>query len=141
MPRQARKITAKSTSAVLGAGEFQETKNVASQSREIMPNTAVVPVKDRDVAGPTLTWIVPEANSCVARTARLAVVASAPTRIRSVRFYDGSRRIATVTRGAGGIYGADWRTQKAKPGRHVLRAVVLAGSARTAATRVVRVCR
>ena len=73
---------------------------------------------------------------------RLVVVAGSTRPIRSVRFLDGRRPVATVRRGAGGLYGATWRTAGARAGRHVLRAVVTDGAGRTAtAERVARICR
>jgi hypothetical protein len=61
--------------------------------------------------------------------------------VRSVRFFDGKRRIAKVTRGIEGLYLTAWRTGKAARGKHVLRALVTDRRGATAsAKRVVRVC-
>jgi hypothetical protein len=62
--------------------------------------------------------------------------------VRSVRFLDGRKRVATVRSGAGGVYSSAWTTTGAKKGRHVLRAVVTDSRGRTAtAERVARICR
>ena len=70
----------------------------------------------------------------------MAVLAGSTAAIRSIRFFDGKKPIATVRRGAAGIYGATWRRGAAK-GRHTLRAVVTDAKGRTAeAQRVARNC-
>ena len=70
------------------------------------------------------------------------MIAGATRGVRSVRFFDGKRLIATERRGSEGLFGAPWRTAKARAGRHVLRAVVTDRRGATAsATRPVRVCR
>jgi hypothetical protein len=70
------------------------------------------------------------------------VTASSNARIRSVRFYDGARGIATVRRGVAGLYSATWRATRASKGRHAIRAVVLDRNGRTfTSRRVLRVCR
>jgi hypothetical protein len=62
--------------------------------------------------------------------------------VRSVRFFDGRRRIARVTRGIEGLYITPWRTGKAHRGKHVLRAVATDRRGATAsAKRLLRVCR
>ena len=71
----------------------------------------------------------------------LTVLGSATKKLKSVAFYDGKRRIATDKSGAFGLFTADWRTGKAKKGKHVLRAVLTAGAKHTSAQRAVRVCR
>ena len=128
--------------AVVAAHDFQETKNVDNQSRNVLPNTTFRRVRIRGVRGPAVTWLRPQRGRCVARQARLLVTASATRPIRAVRFLDGRRRIATVRRGPASLYAATWSTRRAREGRHVLRAVVVDRSgARAAARRTVRVCR
>jgi hypothetical protein len=62
--------------------------------------------------------------------------------VRSVKFFDGKRLIATERRGSEGLFATPWRTAKARAGRHVLRAVVTDRRGATASgTRRVRVCR
>jgi hypothetical protein len=70
------------------------------------------------------------------------VVAGATHGVRSVKFFDGKRLIATVRRGSEGLFSTPWRTRKARAGRHLVRAVVTdRRGATAAATRRVRVCR
>src|SRR5204862_1913451 len=98
--------------------------------------------KLRAVAGPTLTWLVPTRNQCVSKPAALAVSAGSKAGVRSVRFYDGRRFLGKQTRGVEGFFVFDWKSGKAKRGRHVLRAVATDKRGRHAkAQRLVRVCR
>jgi hypothetical protein len=128
--------------AVLLASDYQEAKNVDQAGANVLPNTRFQGARLRVVRGPALTWLAPSARTCAVRREPLLVAASSTARLRSVRFYDGARGIATVRRGVAGLYSATWRTAKAKRGRHLLRAVVLDRQGRTySVRRVVRVCR
>jgi hypothetical protein len=78
----------------------------------------------------------------VARVEPLFVSAGSARGVRSVRFFDGRKKIATVKRGLEGLYDTPWRNAKVRHGRHVLRAVVTDRRGKTAsARRLVRVCR
>jgi subtilisin family serine protease len=130
------------TPALLVASDFQETKNVDQAGENVLPNTRFQPTRLRVVRGPAATWLAPGARACAARRQPLLVAASSTARIRSVRFYDGRRGIATVRRNVAGLFSASWRAGRAEEGRHVLRAVVLDRRGRAfTARRVVRVCR
>jgi subtilisin family serine protease len=123
------------------AADFQESKNVDSVGDELLPNTAFAAGPIRVVAGPTVTWVTPEIRECAAARTQLVVLAGSNTAVRSVRFLDGRKPIATVRRGTAGLYSATWRRGGAAKGRHMLRAVVTDARGRTAeAQRVVRVC-
>ena len=143
LPPQAPTLRTRDTSFVISASDNQETKNINTPAGAILPNTSARRLRLRVVPGPTLTWLAPEARDCVEKPrASLAVVAGSTARVRSVRFFDAGRRIATVTRGDAGIFVAPWRTRGLKQGTHRLRAVVTDARGRTAAAaRVVRVCR
>ncbi len=59
-----------------------------------------------------------------------------------MRFYDGKRLLGKQTHGVDGLFVLDWKSGKAKRGRHVLRAVLTDKRGRRAkAQRLVRVCR
>jgi minor extracellular serine protease Vpr len=142
LPSAAPRLPAGRTSATLVASDYQEAKNVNTSGQDVMPNTTFVPATLRVVAGPTVQWLVPERQECLARRAPLTVVAGSSARIRSVAFLDGRRRVARVLRGTAGLYSATWNAARATRGRHVLRAVVTDVRGRTAtAERVARVCR
>jgi hypothetical protein len=141
-PRNAPRFPLGRTRATLIGADFEEAKNVSTPGGSVLPNTSFARVRIRAVRGAAVTWLSPEARSCVGRRARLVVAASATKRIRQIRFYDRRRLIAVSQRRVAGVYSADWRRGRARRGRHVLRAVVVAGGGtRAASGRIVRVCR
>ena len=71
---------------------------------------------------------------------RMVVLASSVRKVREVRFFDGTKRIATAKAGTADIFGAAWNPTKL--GRHILRAVVVDSAGKKAsAERSVRVCK
>jgi hypothetical protein len=142
LPSAAPRLLPGRTAATVVASDYQEAKNVNSSGPDIMPNTTFASVGLRVVNAPTVQWLVPERNECLPTQAGLVVVAASNRAVRSVRFLDGRKRVATVRSGAGGVYSSAWTTTGAKKGRHVLRAVVTDSRGRTAtAERVARICR
>jgi minor extracellular serine protease Vpr len=125
---------------VIGS-DFQESKNVDQAGGNILPNSTFRRLRLRAVNGPTVTWLLPRARSCVAKATPLVVAGASPRGVRSVKFFAGHKRIST-RRGNLGVYAATWRTRKASRGKHVLRVVLTDRKGRrTQARRVVRVCR
>ena len=123
------------------AADFQEAKNVDSVGDELLPNTAFAGGPISVVAGPTVTWMTPEANECTTARTQLLVLAGSNTAVRSVQFFNGKKSIATVRRGGAGLYSTTWRRGGAAKGKHTLRAVVTDAKGRKAeAQRAVRVC-
>ena len=121
------------------ASDYQESKNI-DQAGNVLPNSVFRSFPLRAVTRPTLTWLLPRPRACA--TGGLFVLAGASHGVRSVKFFDGKRLIATERRGSEGLFATPWRTAKARAGRHVLRAVVTDRRGATAsATRRVRVCR
>ena len=136
------KIGVGKTSMIAVSSDYQESKNVDQAGENILPNTAFRSFKLRGVAGPTITWLLPTRNQCVTKPASLAVSAGSKAGVRSVRFFDGKRFLGKRTRGVEGLFVFDWKSGKAKRGRHVLRAVVTDRRGRHAkAQRLARVCR
>jgi hypothetical protein len=89
-----------------------------------------------------VTWLLPQRKTCVARREALFVEAGSSRGVRSVRFFDGRRLIASRKQGTEGLFDVPWRTAKARRGRHLLRAVVTDRHGKKAsASRLVRVCR
>ena len=103
------------------AADFQESKNVDSVGDELLPNTAFAGGPVSVVDGPTITWLTPEIRECVAARTSMAVLAGSTAAIRSIRFFDGKKPIATVRRGAAGIYGATWRRGSGEGQAHAPR--------------------
>lgn len=131
-------------STVFVASDFQEDKNVdqAGEIESIMPNTAFVPVKLKVVNHPTVDWLFPEEDDCLAARPRLLVVAGSTRPIASVRFTVDGARIATTRRGAGGLYSATWNRRGLGIGEHELAAIVTDTAGRTATkTIVVKICK
>ncbi len=123
------------------ASDYQESKNI-DQAGNILPNSVFRTVRLRAVTRPTVTWLLPRPRVCVGRMEGVFVSAGATHGVRSVKFFDGKRLIATEKRGSEGLFEARWRTRKARAGGHALRAVVTdRRGATAAATRRVRVCR
>jgi hypothetical protein len=141
IPREAPALRAGKRQVQVSAADFQESKNVDSVGDELLPNTAFAGGPIDVVDGPTITWILPEIRECATARTPLTVVAGSTAAVRSIRFFLGKKPIATVRRGAAGIYAATWRRGGAAKGRHTLRAILTDAKGRTAeAQRVVRVC-
>jgi minor extracellular serine protease Vpr len=123
------------------AADNQESKNVDQIGANVLPNTTIKRVNVRGTTRPTVTWLLPLGTSCVRGSTSLAVAASAPSKIKAIRFYDGKRLIKTVRKGTIGLYGANWRTGAARRGPHKLRVVLQSRGRSVQARRNVRVCR
>jgi subtilisin family serine protease len=142
LPRNAPRLTRGRLPALVVASDYQESKNVSTFGRNIMPNTRFRSLALRVVRGTTIDWLLPERDACVRGRVPLLVVVGSTRRISSVRFFDGGRRSGTDRRGTAGLYSATWAARRARRGRHVLRAVVITRGGRpVVASRPVRVCR
>ncbi|HZG36654.1 MAG TPA: S8 family serine peptidase [Gaiellaceae bacterium] len=142
LPREAPVLRPGQPQLEASASDFQEAKNVDSVGDELLPNTAYAAGSIEVVSGPTITWLAPERRECVGARTPLTVVAGSTVAVRSVRFLAGSKLVATVKRGPGGVYSATWRRGGTPKGTKLLRAVVRDARGRTAeAQRVVRICR
>ena len=83
----------------------------------------------------------PRRTSARAAQTPLVVLASSTAALRSVRFFDGRKLLATDKQGGAGLFSAVWRRGGAAKGKHTLRAIVTDAKGRKAeAQRVVRVC-
>ena len=141
IPNESPALRAGDRTIQASGADFQEAKNVDSVGDELLPNTAFASGPVRVVAGPTATWVTPEIRECAVARTPLVVLAGSNAAVRSVRFLDGKKQIATIRRGTSGIYSATWRPAGAAKGRHTLRAIVTDARGRKAeAQRVVRVC-
>jgi subtilisin family serine protease len=142
LPREARVLPVGVTHAVISASDYQEGKNINSVGDEILPNTAFRDLTIRGVSGPALTWVLPAANQCVAKTAALVVTASSTRPIRSVRFFADGKPIGVDRTGADRVYTGSWGTRLVPTGPHLLHAVATDAAGReVTARRKVRVCR
>jgi hypothetical protein len=141
LPSSAPRLRRGSTRAIAAASDFQEAKNITTFSPNLIPNTAFRYMRLRVVRGTTATWLLPQRRGCLRGRQTLLVVASSTGRVRAVRFLDGRRRIATDRRGLSGLYSVTWRANRARKGRHRLRAIVASSAGRKVVSRSVRVCK
>jgi Bacterial Ig domain len=123
----------------LVAADNQESKNVNTVSKRLMPNTNFKRVAIRVVNAPTVAWLVPLAGRCISGQTQLAVVASDTKTISSVGFYVGGTQVGRVKESNAGVYTLNWKA--GAKGKRVLTAVVSDTAGRqTQAKRVIRVC-
>ena len=133
------RLTVGRTSMRLVAADNQESKNVNTVSKRLMPNTTFKRAVIRVVNAPTIAWLVPLNGSCVSGRTQLAALASDTRAISSVGFYIGGKQIGRVNQNSAGVYSVNW-TPSGK-GKRVLTAIVSDTAGRqTQAKRVVRVC-
>jgi Big-like domain-containing protein len=142
LPSAAPRIPAGRIRLELEASDFQESKNLETIGKNLLPNTTFKSVRLHAVRGPALTWLTPVRGACVPKSAPLAVIASSNRGVRSVRFTVNGRRVAVDHRGTAGLFTGTWHAAQARHGRHVLSAIATdAAGKRFAAQRPVRVCR
>jgi hypothetical protein len=141
IPRNAPALPARDVPAITVAGDYQESKNIVTPGGSILPNTTFRSMRLRVRTGPTLTWLFPSRGACLRTEATLAVAASSTGNVSSVKFFDGQRPIATVSKSSSGLYAVGWiLSKRVARGRHVLRAVVTGAGRHVSASRPVRVC-
>ena len=139
LPSQAPALSEGPESMVLIASDYQESKNVNVLGTNLMPNTAFQGARLTVGTGPTLDWVLPNANACMPSQSSLLVVGSDTRKMTAVRFYDGKRQISTVTKNVAGLFTTPWHQRSL--GKHTLRAVLSDSAGKHAtAKRVVRVC-
>jgi subtilisin family serine protease len=142
IPREARALEPGGQFMRIVASDWQEAKNIDTESTSPMPNTRFLGIRVEAVDRPAVTWLLPRANACVAPRQKLQVVATSSAVVSSVGFFDGNRQIGRVRKNVAGVYELTWRTGSATKGTHVLRAVASDVRGRESeASLPVRVCR
>jgi minor extracellular serine protease Vpr len=142
VPREALPLEPGTQFMQIVASDFQEAKNINTESDNPLPNTRVQGLRGEAVKRPTVTWATPGKGKCVAARQTLLVVANDNVQISSVGFFDGKRQIGRVRKNVAGLYELDWRTAGKRKGTHVLTAVASDIRGREAqASQTVRVCR
>ncbi|MFO7572576.1 MAG: S8 family serine peptidase [Gaiellaceae bacterium] len=142
IPREARPLEPGGQFMRIVASDWQEAKNINTESDSPMPNTRFLGIRVQAVNRPAVSWLAPSAGACLAARQRLQVVATSTAVVSSVGFFDGNRQIGRVRKNVGGVYEMTWRTAGAKRGAHVLRAVASDVRGRESETKLaVRVCR
>jgi subtilisin family serine protease len=142
IPREALALGAGTQFMLVVASDYQESKNINTDSDSPLPNTRFAGLRAEAVNRPTVTWITPEKGRCAAARQQLLVVANDNVQISSVGFFDGRRQIGRVRRNVAGVYELTWRTTGKRRGAHTLTAVASDVRGREAeATQTVRICR
>jgi hypothetical protein len=126
----------------LVASDYQESKNINTESDSPLPNTRFQGFRVQAVARPTVSWITPAKGKCLAARQKLTVVANDNVQISSVGFFDGNRQIGRVRRNVAGVYELTWSTRGKRKGAHVLTATASDVRGREAeASQTVRICK
>jgi hypothetical protein len=144
LPRAASRIPRGTTRAIIEASDFQEGKNVATISTNLLPNTRFKTVRLHAVAGPAVSWLTPQENQCVSQhtSAGLAVEATSTAAVVAVRFSVDRKQVAEDRRGSAGLFSIPWHVGGTKVGRHLLSALATdKHGKRLSATRAIRVCK
>jgi minor extracellular serine protease Vpr len=125
---------------LFASSDFQETKNIDTTSKKLLPNTRTVASRVHVVDAPTVSWLLPSGGSCVAPHAGLLVLAGAPAGIKQVRFMLDGRKIANGKRGQAQLWSG--KLGKLRKGKHVLQAVASTHGGQSVTARLrVRTCR
>src|SRR5439155_20721779 len=104
IPPNAPGLKVGTTPTIAEISDYQETKNVNTIGANVMPNTSFLQFRLDVVDHPAATWLLPPAKTCLDKTQRLLVLASATKKIASVTFFDGKDKIGSETRGTAGLY-------------------------------------
>jgi hypothetical protein len=142
IPREANRLEPGTEFMQVVASDFQESKNINTDSDSPLPNTRFQGLRAEAVNRPTITWITPEKGKCLAARQKLLVVANDNVQISSVGFFDGNRQIGRVRKNVAGLYETTWRTGGKRKGAHMLTAVASDVRGREAeASQTVRICK
>jgi hypothetical protein len=142
LPRESLRLQAGPQIVRFVASDYQEAKNIDTESKNPLPNTAVRGFRAEAVNRPTITWLTPGDGRCAAQRQKLLVVANDNVPISSVGFFEGNRQIGRVRKNVAGLYQMTWNTSGKRKGARTLTAVVSDVRGREArATRTVRICR
>ncbi len=142
VPRESLALEAGPQFMQVVASDYQESKNISTDSDSPLPNTRFAGFRAEAVNRPTVTWVTPAKGRCLAPRQQLLVVANDNVQISSVGFFDGNRQIGRVRKNVAGLYEMTWRTSGKRKGAHTLTAVASDVRGREAeASQSVRVCR
>jgi hypothetical protein len=140
IPKEALPLESGTQFMQLTVSDYQEAKNINTESESPFPNTRFAGLRAEAVPRPTVTWVTPEKGRCIAARQKLLVVANDNVQISSVGFFDGQRQIGRVQKNTAGLYQVTWSGRKRK-GAHVLTAVASDVRGREGqAEQTVRVC-
>ncbi|MCI0632506.1 MAG: S8 family serine peptidase [Actinobacteria bacterium] len=142
VPRESLPLETGSQFMQVVASDYQESKNINTDSDSPLPNTRFQGIRTEAVNRPTVTWVTPGKGKCLAARQKLLVVANDNVQISSVGFFDGNRQIGRVRKNVAGLYEMTWRTGNRRKGAHTLTAIASDVRGREAeASQTVRICR
>jgi minor extracellular serine protease Vpr len=142
LPRESLPLEPETQFMQIVASDFQESKNINTESDSPLPNTRFKGVRADAVNGPTVTWLTPGKGRCLAARQQLLVVANDNVQVSSVGFFDGNRQIGRVRKNVAGLYEMTWRTGGKRKGAHTLTVVASDVRGREAeASQTVRICK
>jgi minor extracellular serine protease Vpr len=122
------------------SADFQESKNIDTMGKKLLPNTRTIGSRLRVVKKPTETWLLPSGGACVRKGDGLLVTAGSPDGIKRLRFLLDGHKISKSERGPVHLW--DGTLGKLPNGRHVLSAVAVSRRGRSVTARMrVRTCR
>ena len=132
----------KKKATTLSSSDFQEAKNVNTIGTNILPNTSYADTNVEVVNGPSLTWLLPSANSCVDTTTRFVVSAASTKKVNTVSFAVDKKKLGSDKGDSLGLFIKDWNPKGTKKGKHTLYATLHDAAGHTLTqSRSVRVCK
>ena len=138
LPGNAPALRAGTVNARMISSDYQEAKNIDTVGPSIMPNTRTDSAKMHVIAGTAVDWLLPAAGACGPAKQSLAVAASAPGGVKSVRFTVDGKRAAVSHQVGQGLWDT---TVSLSRGKHSVVATAVGAKHKTASeVRTVRVC-
>jgi len=140
LPNAAPVLRAGRRQVLYESSDFQESKNIDTMGKKLLPNTRTTASRLHVVKKPTETWLLPSGGACVRKGDDLLVEAGASDGIKRLRFLLDGRKIAKAVRGPVHLW--DGTLGKLPKGRHVLSAVAVTHRGHSVIARMrVRTCR
>jgi minor extracellular serine protease Vpr len=139
LPNAAPALRAGRSRVLSESSDFQESKNIDTMGKKLLPNTRTIGSRLHVVKRPTETWLLPSSGACLRKGDDLLVTAGAPDGVRRLRFLLDGHKIAKAVRGPVHLW--DGTLRKLPKGRHVLSAVVVTRRGHSVTARMrVRTC-
>jgi hypothetical protein len=140
LPNAAPLLRAGRRQVLFASSDFQESKNVDTMGKNLLPNTRISASRLHVVKKPTESWLLPSSGTCVRKGDSLLVTAGAPDGVKRLRFLLDGKKIAKAVRGPVHLW--DGTLGKLRKGRHVISAVAVSRRGHRVTARMrVRTCR
>jgi subtilisin family serine protease len=140
LPNAAPLLRAGRREVLFVSSDFQESKNIDTMGKNLLPNTRTIGSRLRVVKKATASWLLPSGGACVRKGDDLLLTAGAPDGVKRMRFLLDGRSISKALRGPVHLWSGT--LGKLSKGRHVLSAVAVTHRGRRVTARMrVRTCR